>query len=157
MFYRVKQFFMAVFSKLDNDDKDFINRYLDRVDLEIFEKLPTHEKKHCINVARYVLDNNSGVGDFVIRASLLHDIGKVSSGLNPIFKGIIVIMNRISNKGTRSLRFIKPIRVYYNHPEIGGKIYSNIDSSIAYIIENHHNYNIKDSTIRMIQEADSNN
>lgn len=157
MFYRVKQFFLAMFAKITKEDEEFINRYLTKEDLNLFKKLPTHEKKHCINVAKYVINNNHNVSDFIIRATILHDIGKINSGLNPIFKSIIVIMNKVSEKLTRKLQFIKPIYVYYNHPYIGGEIYRGINKEIAYIVENHHNYKIDNDTIKMIQEADCNN
>ncbi|KMT22418.1 HD domain-containing protein [Clostridium cylindrosporum] len=157
MLYRVKQFFLALFSKITNEDKEFINRYLNDEDKKIFNRLPTHEKKHSLNVARYVLNHNKGIDDFYIRASILHDIGKINSGLNPIFKGIIVILNSLSEELTRKMQFIKPISVYYNHPSIGGGIYRDIDRDISYIIENHHNYTITDPIIKMIQEADSKN
>lgn len=156
MFYRVKQFFLAIFARLTKEDYDFINKYLDEKDKLLFNSLPTHEKKHCINVAIFFRGNNN-VDDKFIKAALLHDIGKRNSGLNPIFKGIIVIMNKISESATRKLQFIKPINVYYNHPYIGYELYKDIDEEIAYIIKNHHNYNCTDKIVKMLQEADCKN
>lgn len=157
MFYRVKQFFLAVFSNITREEEDFINKYLTVEDMSLFNKLPTHEKKHCVNVAKYVLENNSNANGFLVKAALLHDIGKINSGLNPIFKGVIVIMNAISEDLTRKLKFIKPVNVYYNHPDIGYEIYKNIDSEISNIIKNHHNYKSVDTAVKIIQEADCKN
>lgn len=157
MFYRIKQFFLAVFSKITKDEEEFLIKYLDEEDIILFNKLPTHEKKHCINVAKYVIENNDNISELTVKAALLHDIGKINSGLNPIFKGIIVIMNGISEKLTKKLQFIKPINVYYNHPVIGWEIYKSINSDIAYIIKNHHNYKSTDEIVKIIQEADCRN
>ncbi|MEG0006314.1 MAG: HD family phosphohydrolase [Clostridium sp.] len=156
MFYRVGQFFKAIFSKLTDEDRGFINKYLLPSDRDIFNKLPTHEKKHSINVARYVMENNN-VDDNIIRATLLHDVGKINSGLNPFFKGAIVIMDGISPSITKKLNFIKPVRVYYNHPSIGGKIYRDRDEFVAFIIENHHNPKCCDPIVTMVREADCKN
>ncbi|MEF9953012.1 MAG: HD domain-containing protein [Clostridium sp.] len=156
MFYRVGQFFKAIFSKITNEDRAFIDTYLTNEDKKLFNKLPTHEKKHSINVAKYVMNNNN-VNNKIIRAALLHDIGKINSGLNPFFKGAIVIMDGISTNLTKKLSFIKPVRVYYNHPAIGAEIYSNKDPFLGFIIENHHNYKCADVIVTMVREADCKN
>lgn len=157
MLYRIKQFILAVFSRFTYEDKVFIEQYLNDKDKSLFEKLPTHEKKHCINVAKYVINHNKNVDKFIVKASLLHDIGKINSFLNPFFKGFIVILDKISEKFTRKLAFIKPVKVYYNHPQIGYDLYKNIDLNIANIIREHHNYNSTDYIINIIQEADNKN
>lgn len=157
MLYRIKQFILALFSRFTDEDREFIDLYLDNLDKTLFEKLPKHEKKHCINVAKYVISHNENIDNFIIRASLLHDIGKVDSFLNPFFKGIIVILDKISKNFTKKLSFIKPVRVFYNHPVIGYELYKNIDSDVAEIIKEHHNYDSKDYIINMIQEADNKN
>lgn len=157
MFYRIKQFFSAVFARLSKEDIDFLNLHLSEEEMKIFSKLPTHEKKHSINVAHYIIENNRNISDFVIKAGILHDIGKINSHLNPFFKSIIVILDGISEDFTKKLKFIKPIKVYYEHPEIGFETYNDIDREIANLIKEHHNYNNQNPIVKIIQEADCKN
>ncbi|WP_461613575.1 hypothetical protein [Clostridium sp. Marseille-QA1073] len=94
--YRVKQFFKAVTAKITDKDIEFINRYLEPFEIELFNKLKVYDKKHCINVAKDIINETKEISlldnlnhneiNTLIKAGFLHDIGKLYKSLNPIRK-----------------------------------------------------------------------
>jgi putative nucleotidyltransferase with HDIG domain len=160
MLYRIKQFFWGLVSKLSDDDKYLINKYLDDYEIKLFYMLPGHEQVHSIKVAKEVIYEckSKGINDkYLIKAAFLHDIGKIGSGLNIINKSILVILNKFIPKFLLKLVKFKSVNAYYNHPEIALEYLKNENDKIKYYILNHHNYNLKqDEKIKIIQNADSN-
>lgn len=162
--YRVKQFYWSVTSKIDEKDMQLIKCYLDPLELELFHKLATYEKKHCVNVARDVLKeniNNNKENSKLVKVALLHDIGKIKKKLNPIQKSILVILDSISNGKIKKYKRIKNIDVYYNHANSGYNLLKKqkkYDERFLYLIKNHHNDNIiGDKELDIIKRCDSKN
>ena len=146
MLYRVKQFMLGIFSYFQDDNIDFINKYLNKEEKNLFMKLKKPDRIHSIRVCKEALimgkDYNNLEEYKIAKCALLHDIGKVEVPLNIIEKGIVVIINKVTKgeflKYNKYRRMIK----YYSHPKIGKKILENInfnDKEILYCIENHHN------------------
>ncbi|SHF39829.1 MULTISPECIES: hypothetical protein [Caloramator] len=155
--YRIKQFLWAIFAKLTDEDKKFIDFYLNDNEKVLFNKLKESEKVHSVKVAREVLQKSleKDLYDIsLVKAALLHDIGKIDSGLNVINKSVITILNKISPGILKKLYRIKPVYSYYNHPEIAITYLDNCDDYIKFLIKNHHNYEIDDKKLKILQEVD---
>ena len=165
--YRVKQFLKAITAKISNDDIEFINKYLDDNEKKIFNELKVYDKKHCLNVAKEIelyLNNNSGIKlsigkDDLIKAGILHDIGKTSRNLNPIEKSVLVIADKITKGKLRSYSNIKFINVYYNHGELGYEKLKkyNYDKDFLKLIKNHHNDKFNNDAMKILKESDDKN
>lgn len=159
MFYRIKQFFWAATAKLKEEDIKFASNYLNDYEKSLLFSLPVFEQAHSIKVARCVLEEclkRDSYDVLLIKAALLHDVGKANSSLNIVTKAILVIMDKIFSKTMKRLTFIKSVNAYYNHPEIALKYLDNTDEYIAFLIRNHHNYEIVwDEKLRILQEIDS--
>lgn len=162
--YRVKQFYWSMVSKIDKSDEEIINKYLDEEEKALFQRLSTYEQKHSINVAREVLKNDKKdniVDKTLVKAGLLHDIGKGFKKLNPIEKSILVMMDNITNGKLRKFKSLKVIDVYYNHGDKGYKMLKEIgkyDERFLYLVKNHHNeYIIGDKQLDLLKKCDSNN
>lgn len=159
MFYRIKQFLWAATAKLKDEDKKFATEYLNDYEESLFFSLPVFEQVHSVKVAQGVLEEclkRDAYDVLLIKAALLHDIGKINTSLNIFTISILVIMDRIFPKGMKKLIFIKSINAYYNHPEIALKYLENTDEYIAFLIRNHHNYEIVwDEKLRILQKIDS--
>lgn len=165
--YRVKQFFWAVFSRINKEDKIYLKSYLDREEQELFSKLSVSEQKHCIRVAKEVEKrleyNNQEDIDLerkqFIKVGLLHDIGKIEKKLNPIDKSILVILDKLARDKMRKKTHIKKIDVYYNHAEKGYVLLKDMNKysdRFLYLVRNHHeNDIIDDRTLEILKEADS--
>lgn len=162
--YRIKQFYWSITSKIDLSDNKFIDKYLNTREKELFKKLSVYEQKHCVNVARDVVKacENSGIrNELLIKAALLHDIGKIYKKLNPIEKSIIVILDNIFKGKLKKFKSLKKIDVYYNHGDKGYNILKDIggyDERLLYLVKNHHNSFITgDKELDMLRDCDSKN
>lgn len=168
MFKRIKQFYINLTDKMNSEDYLYAKSILTEEEYNLFVKLLKSEQKHCIRIAKeiegifksnkiencLILENK----EVLIKASLLHDIGKIRKRINIIDKSIIVILNKISKGNIKKLKN-KKIQCYYNHPEYSYNILKNIcnDKLLLDIIKNHHKKDINNELILFFQEIDDNN
>lgn len=165
MFYRVKQFIWALSAYWKDIDYNFINKHLDKDEEELFNMLSKCDKYHCFRVAKdaedLVKDNGEINKDKLIKACLLHDIGKINKSPNPIEKGILVILDKVTSGRLRKFNNIKKIDVYYNHPIKGVEILKKSDKyTIDFMeaIEKHHLSEETDNKIlQIIRDCDNRN
>ncbi|WP_186429451.1 HD domain-containing protein [Clostridium sp. BSD9I1] len=164
--HRIKQFYLSITDKINEEDKAYINKYLNKEELSLFYKLSSSEQKHSVRVAydveyicnKKLLDINEI--QVLIRAALLHDIGKIYPKLNSIDKSLLVILNKITNGNLKKFNKLKKIDVYYNHPEKGYNLLMNkgYDSKFLYLIKNHHKENNeKDLYLEILKFCDDKN
>ncbi|WP_368489263.1 HD domain-containing protein [Clostridium sp. BJN0013] len=120
-------------------------------ELKLFNKLSIQEQKHSIKVAYdikfFCKENNKINIDLLLKAALLHDIGKIYKKLNLMDKSVIVLLNSISKGKIKKFFKNKKINVYYNHGRIGRELLERIkcDEQLLYLIEHHHNFEIHDN------------
>lgn len=164
MLYRVKQFFKALFAKVTIDDKCFVNNYLSKDESKLFYSLPIYEQAHCIRVARDVLYNcnnrrmSSEKRRVIVRAALLHDIGKLAGGLNIVTKSLMVLLDKSIPGLIRRFSRLKMVDTYYNHPEKAFLFIKDEKDYFSFLIKNHHNYSMsRDEGLILLHEADSRN
>ncbi|SKB00133.1 HD domain-containing protein [Caloramator quimbayensis] len=161
MFYRFRQFITAAFAKLTKEDINFINKYLNSYEVELFKRLPKYCKVHSVRVARDALEESlkkNLYDTYLIKACLLHDIGKINCGFNMFTNSIIVIIEKLLPSLLQRRKNIKIVNAYYNHPEIALSYIENEDSYVKYLILNHHNYSLKeDEKLIILQRCDCKN
>ena len=54
---RIKQFIKCITAKINEDDLNFIEKYLNGDEKKIINRLAIYDMKHCINVARDIESN----------------------------------------------------------------------------------------------------
>lgn len=170
MIYRIKQFMWAISSNFKEINYDYICRFLNHEEIELFYKLKNSEKHHCVRVCTHCLNikenKKINIDEKVLgKLALLHDIGKTQYKLNLIEKVILVILHKITKGELRKLDKFKGINIYYNHGIRGRKILEMNNSKYDYdfldAIEHHHYYdmnnNITHSNILLtiLMEADN--
>lgn len=175
MLYRVKQVMWAISSSFKDIDYEYINRYLDKDEIALFNKLKRSEKYHCIRVCHDCLrinsENKFNIDEMVVgKVALLHDIGKIEHSLNLIEKSILVILNKISKGNLKNFSNFKAIDIYYNHGVKGKNILlreqnknalrNTYNNEFLNAIENHHKSIIDDSLknnilLKVLLEADN--
>ena len=147
---RVKQFYINISDKMTENDYDYAREILNDEEFDLFLKLSKSEQKHSIRIAKdieFVIENEKTSDkdilnnkELLIRASLLHDIGKSRKRLNVIDKSIIVILNKLTNGKLKNIKKSQKIQCYYNHSEYGYEILKDMvkEELILDIIRNHH-------------------
>lgn len=122
MIYRVKQFFQGLFATINEEDKTFINQYLNEKERDFFFKLRLSEQYHSLKVSYGCLkEDPSNVS--LIRAGLLHDIGKLGSNLHLINKSLVVLVIKFKIDTKRLPLFLqKAIHYKKNHAELGYRL-----------------------------------
>jgi putative nucleotidyltransferase with HDIG domain len=165
---RVKQFYINATDLMKNEDYDYVKRKLNNEEYKLFNKILKSEQKHSVRIAKeieFIIDNNL-IDDIdiienknlLIKAALLHDIGKSKQKVNIIEKSIIVILNKLTKGRLKKIQKSKKIQCYYNHSEYSYNLLKNIieDDLILNIIKNHHN-NTDNKYINFFKQIDDNN
>jgi hypothetical protein len=96
--YRLLQFFTALTARLTPADRALVASALSVPELRLFERMPQHDQRHCLDV--YRLLRRGGYDDsLLLRAALLHDCGKVDDAGRPIpllYYGLFVVLKRVA-------------------------------------------------------------
>ncbi|MEG2868861.1 MAG: HDIG domain-containing protein [Terrisporobacter sp.] len=144
-FYRVKQFIWAIEASFKKIDDSYISIYLNKNEIDMFNKLKKSDKYHCIRVCRDSLDllkeRNINMDEYLVgKAALLHDIGKAEYHLNLIEKAIIVLLDKFTKGKLRKYDNIKQINIYYDHPRVGYEMLKihNYDKELLDVVRYHH-------------------
>ena len=165
---RIKQFYINATDLMKNEDYDYVKRKLNNEEYKLFNKILKSEQKHSVRIAKeieFIIDNNL-IDDIdiienknlLIKAALLHDIGKSKQKVNIIEKSIIVILNKLTKGRLKKIQKSKKIQCYYNHSEYSYNLLKDIieDDLILNIIKNHHN-NTDNKYINFFKQIDDNN
>lgn len=124
---RIKQFLRGLFARLNKNDYTFIADYLTQKELDLFKSMTRYDRKHAVDVARFLAGRQAGQA--LIRAGLLHDIGKANCPeLTLLRRSVCVIIEKwqpaeadlLARKGKGKLA--TALDVHQNHAELGAKI-----------------------------------
>jgi putative nucleotidyltransferase with HDIG domain len=161
----VKQFVWSLSFKLNKREEEFLIKYLSNTEYNLFRGLAIAEQKHSIRVAqdvekvcrKYIEGGIKIDEEQLLKAALLHDIGKIYGKLNAIEKSIMVILNKLTKGKIKRYSYIKKINVYYNHAEMGANMLKqyNIDESIVYLIRNHHESIKGNAELEILADCDN--
>lgn len=164
--YRIKQFIWAVTAPFKPIDRKIIEKYLNKQEQELFNKLIVSDKHHSIRVCTDALSKYSNKDRIdrkkLAKIALLHDVGKSENRLNVIDKSILVILDKFTKGNLKNYTKIKKIDSYYNHPKKSVKILKEIDikydKEFLEAIEKHHYKNIGSNIyLKIIKECDDKN
>lgn len=95
-------------------------------EIALWDRMCAQDRRHSIGVARRV---EKHLGDAatrpVLSAALLHDVGKVDSGLGTFLRVVATLSAAVAGRETaelwvRSSGVTRRIGLYLKHPEIGG-------------------------------------
>lgn len=165
---RVKQFYINVTDKMSREDYKYVKSIISEEEFALFNKLLKSEQKHSVRIAKYIdntIDNNVvkekeiiNNKELLIKAALLHDVGKSRKTINVIDKSIIVILNKLTKGNLRNFEKSKKVKCYYNHSEYSYEILKDINNEerLLNIIRYHHN-ETDDVLISFFKEADDKN
>lgn len=163
-------------AKLSWQDIKIIDTYLDESGKFLFYQMSRFDQHHALAVTRAILDElkdspPSEDYDMLIKAALLHDVGKVQGDFNFFSRILVALVKRISPTMRGKLAFTNPNtyweKVRYGfyvdlvHPLRGAhmaKIFG-IEPAIVEMIRRHHDPPQQEhsSELALLQKADSKN
>lgn len=156
MLYRVRQFYKALFAKMTPSDQAFYKQYLTAKEITLFEQLKVYDQKHSVLVAKY-LAQLTPEDPYMIKAGLLHDIGKQVYPLNPVEKGLMVILHKLSKGKIQGFKALKMVKGYYEHPLLGYQLLEacgEYDAHFLMLVRDHHQKQITDEQLKRLKQAD---
>lgn len=175
LFFRLKQFYSALTSKINPQDKKFLSKHLNRPARRLFHTMDMPTQRHCLNVAYkcIALSKNQHLPDveLLIKAALLHDCGKQAGEVKTWHRVIMVITNsllpaltlKLVQAGFASKRgsLARAFYIDANHAARGAEMLDKIGlgSVVVYLVLNHHEQNIPSPTPELIvlKKADNAN
>jgi hypothetical protein len=90
-------------------DEAWVDRWLLAAERELWTRLPNHDRRHAIGVARRFVELRPDASRAEVAGALLHDIGKLDSGLG------VTARVWATSVGPRTAR----LRRYHEHEAIG--------------------------------------
>ncbi|WP_350344201.1 HD domain-containing protein [Proteinivorax tanatarense] len=165
MVYRVKQFFKSITAKTTEDEEMWVKKVLNGQQQKLFFSLPIYEQRHSIDVAKSIMKKagqlNKDEYNLLIKAALLHDIGKVNTGLNPITKSIAVIYDCFNSRKKIPSK-PKFLQAYYLHPDLGVEFLQrdgDANKTLLFLISNHHQPidKVSNELLKLLIECDEEN
>lgn len=172
MFSRVKQVISAITASISRADQDFVNRYLQAGEQELFWGMSLAEQRHALNVTYTALGFSGQVAVDVyrlIRSALLHDVGKRRGDLNMAAKIIAVLAHTCApvwaetwgrqGHGPFPANMRHAFYIYFNHAEQGAMLLetAGTEPEIVEIIRRHHKVPAKDDPpeLCLLRKADN--
>ena len=132
MFYRFKQVWWALSAQpLNSEDRRLVDELLSSAEKELFYRFSVNDQNHSIRVVKYNIGKNLK-NRSLLKASLLHDIGKTKAGrLSILDRSVAVAIKAVlpslsQSWGKRELeeasRFQRPSIVRAQHAEWGAEM-----------------------------------
>jgi hypothetical protein len=147
MTHRLQQGFRALFAFTREVDYDFAARYLTPSQLALFKGMTQSEQLHSLQVLRDILaESDVGVPDDLLKAALLHDVGKSRYHMDVFRKTIPVLVHLISPKlwvrlgrGNERNPFLRPFVVGLKHAKWGAELLAETGASerLLWLVRHH--------------------
>lgn len=146
MIRRVYQFYRAVTSRMEEEDRAFVDGYLSSEEQILFYAMHRVDQCHALGVARTAKDlaaQSERPVDvrLLLRASLLHDVGRRQGDLDLFGKVAAVLLTSLFPRRSRAWAAggCHILSVYYLHPWIGARLLLHIGlRREAALVRRHH-------------------
>lgn len=149
MIQRIRQFYRAMTARITPADRQWVEERLPADAQKLFYAMHPADQYHALNVAKTAMhlssEHPSVDSALLLRAALLHDVGRVQGDMDVMGKVLAVLVKHFFSQKARQLAekqhgWLEHIMyVYYHHPEIGASKLETIGmTEEAAIIRWHH-------------------
>lgn len=140
MIYRIKQFYRGLFARVTPEDQQFLRRHLNDREIFLFRRLRVGEQRHCLNIAYDCLSVKKN-DTTLIKAALLHDVGKIESNLTLANKSLVVLIIKLNVPEKLLPKFLHKALYYkIHHPKLGAEFLKEIgtEAPVIFLTRYHH-------------------
>ncbi len=119
-------------SEIAWDDESWARAALLPGELALWRQLSAADRRHAVGVARRVVEAlGADATRPVVAAALLHDVGKLESGLGTLARVVATVWCRAP---------LKRVRAYNDHAAVGGRLLGAAGSDALTVVwaEDHH-------------------
>jgi hypothetical protein len=109
-------------------DDDWARSNLLPGEVELWNRMCNQDRRHSVGVARDTIELLGGETEReVVAAALLHDVGKVQSGLGTFHRVVATVSAKLAGRDTaelwvRTSGITRRIGLYLTHPQIGADL-----------------------------------
>lgn len=144
---RLSQGFRALLAFAIQPELALAQRYLNKRELAAFQKMSRADQLHSLNVLRALLRMDPMAPEGLLKAALLHDVGKSRHHLAVWQKSLAVLMTRVApglchrlSQGEAITLWRAPHIVSRHHARWSGEILREIgaDDTVIWLAEHHH-------------------
>jgi hypothetical protein len=156
--YRVRQFMRHVQAQTGVGDISPVQKHLTPAQQDLFLSMPKESQRHCLSVYRTLADSGCG-DDELLRAALLHDVGKTGVLLHHRVARVLLgalspgLLRLWAADGAGPLR--KGLHRLLNHAEAGATMVRDAGASheMTNLVRCHESES-DDPRLQLLQEAD---
>lgn len=169
---RIRQFFSALTAKVEPEERKLVSRYLDKTEQQLFYRMSVVDQRHALDVCFLVMEALGRRQDYaehnlVIKAALLHDIGKHAGELTLFDRSLIVLLELLlpqkmvdwaeEGRGSIIANRRHALYVALHHAERGAEDLQQIGSlsQLVDLVKGHHQAEVTSWQMELLQDADS--
>ena len=128
------------------EDEAWACSHLLDAEVALWNRMPGADRRHAVGVGRRVVEELGGEGDReVVAAALLHDVGKIASGLGTYGRVIATLSAGVAGRTMAEAwsdagGFTRRVGLYLRHPELGADMLTLVGSdplTITWTREHH--------------------
>ncbi|MCL4459002.1 MAG: HDIG domain-containing protein [Chloroflexi bacterium] len=159
--HRLRQFLSAWRASIGAEDRAVLVRYLNVGERALFERMELADQRHCVDVFSHLRRQGQESQD-LLRAALLHDVGKVEARFGLRIRGAIVLLEglnarmlaRIASNKRDSWRYC--FYVHEHHARIGAEMarQAGCSSRVISLISQHDQPHPSDEMAVLLYQAD---
>lgn len=151
---RVKQLLSALRAVVTPQDMVFVDNWLSPAERELFDRMSLPDRRHCLNVAYTAVElaaSSTGIDrSTLIKASLLHDVGRRHGDVSTTDKVIAVLSRALfgsrifawgkKGRGGKVDNLRHALYVSANHAQISAELLraAGTETAVICLVADHH-------------------
>ena len=132
---------VAFVPALARPDDDFAAAILEPQEFRLYLEMDRRDRQHACQVARNLLKKRPDASSVLVRAALLHDVGKSVKRYNPVHRVLVHLYAPDDIPANPSLEGLRGAwQVKRHHDEYGARLIraAGGDEEVATLVERHH-------------------